>query len=107
VRPAAGLLFLVFPVAIMDMLSGVFMCHWEHVEGPVSLLWPDVGECVASCARHPTFLDNACCGSELSVHAMLQGHSSGQAVSAAAEPQHVAQLRTAWLEMHREPHTAT
>jgi hypothetical protein len=46
VRPAAGLLFLVFPVAIMDMLSGVFMCHWENVQQPVSLLWPDRGEWV-------------------------------------------------------------
>jgi hypothetical protein len=44
VRPAAGLLFLVFPVAIMDMLSGVFMCHWEDLKQPVSLLWPDTGE---------------------------------------------------------------
>ncbi|WIA11004.1 hypothetical protein OEZ85_011161 [Tetradesmus obliquus] len=45
VRPAAGLLFLVFPVAIMDLLSGVFTCDWAHLDNPVALLWPDVGSC--------------------------------------------------------------
>jgi hypothetical protein len=48
VRPAAGLLFLVFPVAIMDMLSGVFMCDWRHLDQPVSLLWPAAGEAARS-----------------------------------------------------------
>lgn len=57
VRPAAGLLFLVFPVAIMDLLSGVFTCDWAHLDNPVALLWPDVGEvCICMCKEVPGVL---------------------------------------------------
>ena len=40
VRPAVGLLLVVFPVAVLDMLSGVFTCAWQEWPRPTVLLWP-------------------------------------------------------------------